>query len=198
MPPSLRLTFDDGPGPSTPSLLDVLKRASYKATFFVLGKHLPAAQDLAVRMLHEGHTLGNHTWTHARPGDLSADELIEEVEATDALIRAAHQQAGLGAPRAIPLRLPYGLQADDPRQIVLDRLARPHVGWTLIVDDWRTPAPASQALADAMLSHFAAQTSAGQDAVICLHDSSRHHDLRPATVDAVRLLQGHADWRSDR
>ncbi|WP_027816402.1 polysaccharide deacetylase family protein [Paraburkholderia bannensis] len=195
MPPSLRLTFDDGPGPSTPLLLDVLKDASFKATFFVLGKHLAAAQDLAVRMLREGHTLGNHTWTHARPGELGADDLIEEVEATDALIRAAHRQAGFSAPHAIALRLPYGLQADDPRRIVLDRLARPHAGWTLIVDDWRRPAPDAQTLAGAMFSHVAAQTASGHDAVICLHDSSPRRDTRPATVEAVRLLLGHADWR---
>ncbi|WP_322092064.1 polysaccharide deacetylase family protein [Paraburkholderia bannensis] len=195
MPPSLRLTFDDGPGPSTPLLLDVLKDASFKATFFVLGKHLAAEQDLAVRMLREGHTLGNHTWTHARPGDLSADDLIEEIEATDALIRAAHRHAGLDAPHAIALRLPYGLQADDPRRVVLDRLARPHAGWTLIVDDWRRPAPDAQTLAGAMLDHVAAQTASGHDAVICLHDSSPRHDTRPATVEAVQLLLGHADWR---
>ncbi|MFP3559892.1 polysaccharide deacetylase family protein, partial [Paraburkholderia sp. SIMBA_049] len=37
---SIHLSFDDGPGPSTPSLLDVLRDASCTATFFLLGTNL--------------------------------------------------------------------------------------------------------------------------------------------------------------
>lgn len=195
MPFSVRLTFDDGPGPSTPLLLDVLKSASLKVTFFVLGKHLARAPEMAARILREGHRLGNHTWTHARPDVLTASELSEEIEATDALIRGTYQQAGLIAPQTIPLRLPYGLQLQDPRQPVLERLARAHCGWTLILDDWRWPAPPAQALADTMRAHIAAQNALAQDTVFCLHDSSRHGDARTATVEAVHLLLRDADWR---
>ncbi|HEV3431246.1 MAG TPA: polysaccharide deacetylase family protein [Paraburkholderia sp.] len=195
MSPCVRLTFDDGPGPSTPHLLDVLKRASCEVTFFVLGKHLAQHPEVGARILREGHALGNHTWTHARPGDLREKELIEEIEATDALIRAAHKQADLSVAPAIALRLPYGLQAQDPRAPVLEHLSRAHSGWTLIPDDWQRPAPAPQALADIMRGHIATQTAQGHEAVICLHDGSRHGDARPATVEAVRLLLGDAHWR---
>jgi peptidoglycan-N-acetylglucosamine deacetylase len=197
MPLSVRLTFDDGPGPSTPLLLDVLKVAGCKVTFFVLGQHLARAPDIATRMLREGHELGNHTWTHARPDEVTESRLANEIEATDALIRVTYEQAGLIAPQSVPLRLPYGLLPDDPRAPVLERLARTHCGWTLILDDWQRPAPSPQTLVDAMRAHIEAQNALAQNTVFCLHDSSRHGDARPHTVDAVRLLLSDADWRFD-
>ena len=87
---STRLSFDDGPGPSTPALLDVLRDASCQVTFFLLGKNLAGSLDVAARMVREGHVLGNHTYSHARPGVLSDAELIGEIERTDAQIGRAH------------------------------------------------------------------------------------------------------------
>ena len=56
------LTFDDGPGPYTGMLLDILARYQVRATFFVLGRM--AAEDhegSLYRMVAQGHELGNHT-----------------------------------------------------------------------------------------------------------------------------------------
>lgn len=196
VPPSPRLTFDDGPGPSTPDLLDVLRAAACPATFFVLGVHLVQSMDVAVRAVREGHRLGNHTYTHARPDALSDAALIDEIERTDALIRDAYRLAGRPAPGVVPLRLPYGLVPQDVRANVLAHLQRPHAGWTAILDDWRRPAPSPHALADAMRRHIAERTAVGHDVVFCLHDSSRHTEARPATVEAVRLLLSDPHWQT--
>lgn len=185
---SIRLSFDDGPGPSTPPLLDVLRDASCKATFFLLGQNLAGALDIAARMAREGHRLGNHTHSHARPGALADDALIDEIEATDALIREAYRRAGVPAPDAIPLRLPYGLVPQDNRAGVLTRLQREHTGWTAILDDWQRPAPSPEALCDAMHAHVADSAARHQDVLFCMHDGSRHGDARPNTVEAVRLF----------
>ncbi len=185
---SFHLSFDDGPGPSTPHLLDVLREASCAATFFVLGCHLEQAPEMAARIVREGHRLGNHTWTHARPGALTDAALIDEIAATDALIRAAHRLAELPPPDAIALRLPYGLQPDDPRAAVLARLSREHTGWSAILDDWQHPPPAPQVLCAAMREHLAEQHAMQRDVLFCLHDGSRHGEARPATVEAVRLF----------
>lgn len=55
------LTFDDGPGPSTGALLDVLKQYGVKATFFVKDNGYGAAMR---RIVREGHSIGIHTMTH--------------------------------------------------------------------------------------------------------------------------------------
>lgn len=55
------LTFDDGPGPHTDRLLDVLAQHNVKATFFLVNNGLVGKAD---RMVKEGHTVAIHTMTH--------------------------------------------------------------------------------------------------------------------------------------
>lgn len=179
------LTFDDGPGPSTPALLRVLRQAGCTATFFVLGCHLVGARVLGARIVAEGHTLGNHTWSHARPRALTDAALRVELHATDALIRQAYHDAGCGAPSRIPVRLPYGVVDDDPRLATLAALGRRHTGWTALLPDWQRPAPCASTLVTLMQNHLADGAVTGQPAVFCLHDGSRYAEARPATVAAV-------------
>lgn len=56
------LTFDDGPGPNTDKILDILDEYGVKATFFVVGKEGYA--DQYRRIVEEGHTLGMHSYSH--------------------------------------------------------------------------------------------------------------------------------------
>lgn len=56
------LTFDDGPGPYTARLLDILKQYDVKATFFVVKN---GYTDMIQRIVKEGHSIGVHTETHA-------------------------------------------------------------------------------------------------------------------------------------
>ena len=55
------LTFDDGPGSSTPLILDTLKKHDIKATFFVT---LAGSDNVLKREYDEGHTIALHTATH--------------------------------------------------------------------------------------------------------------------------------------
>ncbi len=60
---TIYLTFDDGPGPYTDQLLDVLKKYDVKATFFVTCLN-PDYADCIGRAYREGHSIGAHTATH--------------------------------------------------------------------------------------------------------------------------------------
>ena len=60
------LTFDDGPNePYTSQILDVLKEHQARATFFVCGKGVERFPLITRRILDEGHSLGNHTYSHS-------------------------------------------------------------------------------------------------------------------------------------
>ncbi len=59
---TIYLTFDDGPGPYTAKLLDVLKKHDAKATFFVCDHS--NFNHLLTRMAEEGHAIGVHSATH--------------------------------------------------------------------------------------------------------------------------------------
>lgn len=58
------LTFDDGPSNLTPKVLDILKNENVKATFFVCGNNSEFGRKTLKRILDEGHTIGNHSYSH--------------------------------------------------------------------------------------------------------------------------------------
>lgn len=61
----LLLTIDDGPDPrQTPQILDTLAQAQVRAVFFVIGKKVEAHPSLCRRMVEEGHSVQNHTYSH--------------------------------------------------------------------------------------------------------------------------------------
>jgi peptidoglycan/xylan/chitin deacetylase (PgdA/CDA1 family) len=76
----LYLTFDDGPDPAwTPSVLDLLAQANARATFFMVGKQARSNAELVRRVAREGHSIGNHTMTHAHPWTIGAHRAKAEV-----------------------------------------------------------------------------------------------------------------------
>src|SRR3977135_170968 len=66
-PPTVHLTFDDGPNPTTtPDLLDGLARERVSATFFLIDRHItPTTAPLVRRMFDEGHAVALHSHTRA-------------------------------------------------------------------------------------------------------------------------------------
>lgn len=84
---NLYLTFDDGPHPDhTPALLDLLAEHGAKASFFLVGREVERHDALARRIASEGHTLGNHSYSHPRFEALTLDEQLEEIERTQHLL----------------------------------------------------------------------------------------------------------------
>src|ERR1700744_3405953 len=62
---TIALTFDDGPNAHTAEVLDALKAAHVKATFFIVGNMAHKHPELLARIAAEGHLLANHSATHA-------------------------------------------------------------------------------------------------------------------------------------
>ena len=84
---NLYLTFDDGPHPDhTPALLALLAEHGAKASFFLVGREVERHDALARRIASEGHTLGNHSYSHPRFEALTLDEQLEEIERTQRLL----------------------------------------------------------------------------------------------------------------
>lgn len=80
----IALTFDDGPTEFTPKFLDILKENHIKATFFCIGKQIEKYPDTFKRIISEGHTIGNHTYSHSnKTGFLPASKMVEEIKKCD-------------------------------------------------------------------------------------------------------------------
>lgn len=219
--PRFALTFDDGPGPSTAALLDVLREFSVSATFFLLGRNIleapwcdgdvARARGLALRALREGHLAGNHSYSHLRPDRWR--EVADDVRRGEEVVRALRREAQL--PEApVPVRLPYGIRlieqtiaaptgtvnavALDPRIAVLASMGLAHVHWTSDFDDWTLGEGDGSSLATKMAEHIERNAALGLDAVLDLHDSGTGSSFgyqRSATVEGVRLLLGEAARR---
>jgi peptidoglycan/xylan/chitin deacetylase (PgdA/CDA1 family) len=73
------LSFDDGPDPAfTPGVLDILREHGVPATFFLVGANASAYPDLVQRIQREGHTIANHTSTHADLQTVNNARVLEE------------------------------------------------------------------------------------------------------------------------
>ncbi len=76
----LWLTFDEGyENGCTAGILDTLKEKNVRAVFFVTYDYCERNPELVKRMIDEGHTVGNHTWSHPSLPECSPDELYSEL-----------------------------------------------------------------------------------------------------------------------
>lgn len=83
----IALTFDDGPHPKyTEALLDGLKDREIQVTFFVTGEHAKIHPDIIERMNKEGHSIGNHTYSHMQLTRENRERFKKELIETNQLL----------------------------------------------------------------------------------------------------------------
>lgn len=82
------LTFDDGPTDAdADAVFDVLDDHQVPATFYVNGKDVKDNSATMQRIIHGGHEIGNHTWSHRPMAFVSPSTVVDEIEPTDQVIR---------------------------------------------------------------------------------------------------------------
>jgi peptidoglycan-N-acetylmuramic acid deacetylase len=73
------LTFDTGyENGNTARILDTLRKHDVKAAFFLVGHYIKTSPELVRRMTEEGHTVGNHTYSHPDMSKISDIENFRE------------------------------------------------------------------------------------------------------------------------
>jgi peptidoglycan-N-acetylglucosamine deacetylase len=164
------LTFDDGPGPYTPGVLDVLERYHAPATFFAIGAMERYFGASTSRELNDGDVVGDHTETHPAMALLSAREQHEQLFEQIARIEL------LGGPRPTLFRPPYGsFNATTMRQLRALHLLM--VLWSVDTGDYRkpgVPAIVQRALAGAR-----------PGAILLLHDAGGDRSQTIAALPAI-------------
>jgi peptidoglycan-N-acetylglucosamine deacetylase len=179
------ITFDDGPDPRwTPKILDILKAANVKATFFVVGVNAERYPALVRRIVNEGHEIGNHTYYHPNLALCWPEHIRLELNATQLLLETITGRA------TTLFRPPY---AADTGPTELSELAplkiAEDLNYLVVLEnidpqDWAKPG------ADIILRRIKQQRHDGS--VILLHDAGGD---RSQTVEALpRIL----DWLHTR
>ncbi len=119
------ITFDDGPCAQTARILDTLKRENVRATFFCVGQQVERYPHIARRIVDEGHTLGNHSFSHGAVLPLKgANAIRKEIRDTQATIARATGRV----PRFF--RPPFGV-TNPMIATALTGLGLTSVGWSV-------------------------------------------------------------------
>lgn len=172
--PLVCLTFDDGPDPAhTPAILDVLAEYKTRANFFVVGESAERFPALVRRMVDEGHSVGNHTYSHRHPWTMTAHTARQEVSrATEVITQLTGQ-----APRWF--RPPHGrLRKVMLEQARLENMTT--VLWSHSVIDWGplgTEAGVAQRLHDINFGD-----------IVLMHDGQRQHNHPDITARQLPVL----------
>ncbi|MFI8080835.1 polysaccharide deacetylase family protein [Kitasatospora sp. NPDC086009] len=170
---TVALTFDDGPGPATGEVLDLLARYGAKATFCQIGQQAAAQPAMVKRIRAAGHRLCDHTVSHPLPfAPLSHDKAASQISGgRDMIVRAG----GPGTEVAW-FRAPGGGFTADNQHLAAAEGLRP-LGWSVDPRDWSRPGVAS------IVSTVQSQLRPG--GVILMHDGGGD---RSQTVAALKQL----------
>jgi peptidoglycan-N-acetylglucosamine deacetylase len=167
------LTFDDGPHPElTPRYLDLLAALGVRATFFLVGRNAEQFPELVRRMLTDGHTVGNHSYTHPNRGSVTRRQMAEDIRrGAEAIAAVCGQQPTIYRPphgavtaaelcRLLCSNLTVVLWNKDPKDFACQREHE--------VSDW-----------------FGAQPPESGDVILM-------HDVHPHSLDALPQLVAQA------
>lgn len=128
------ITFDAGfENGNTERILDALKKHGVKATFFLVGNYFETQPKLVKRMAEEGHTIGNHTYSHpdmSKIGDIQSFQT--ELQKNEALYRDV-----LGSEMPKLYRPPQGKFCEENLKMA-QQLGYSTVFWSLAYVDWYT------------------------------------------------------------
>ncbi|ORB28160.1 polysaccharide deacetylase family protein [Mycolicibacterium parafortuitum] len=149
------LTFDDGPGPDTDRLLDILRAHDAQATFFLIGEKAAADPGATRRIADAGMEVGNHTWSHPDMTTLPPHAVADQFR------RAADVIAAVTGQRPALARAGFGA-VDDEVLAEAGRQGMAVVNWDVNPRDWANDAAATRA---ALLAQIR------PNAVVLLHDT---------------------------
>lgn len=122
------LTFDDGPDPRyTPAILSTLARYKAGATFFMIGRSAKAHPALVRQVRAQGHTIGNHTFSHPWLTKKSAATVAAELRSTDAVLG-----------RTTCMRPPGGFVNGTVRSVAAGQHKKV-IMWGVDTSDWSRP-----------------------------------------------------------
>jgi len=164
------LTFDDGPGPYTEQLVEMLTRLHVHATFFAIGEEERYFSGGTRLELRSGDAVGNHTETHPMMATLSRHDQQEQLLEQIARIEL------LGGPRPRLFRPPYGsFDATTFKELHAMRLLM--VLWSTDTADYTLPGV--QAIVQRALA------GAHPGAIILMHDAGGNRQETIAALPAI-------------
>lgn len=181
------LTFDDGPsGPVTESILNTLKEYNVPATFFVVGKNAEAYPDLLRRIEAEGHSIGNHSYSHnyeyMYSGDPEFDsELSKCRNAINSILGKNYNN--------MLYRFPGGSFEVYKKFYIynIESLGYQHVDWNALTGDSETENPDREYIMNALRE--STNNGTKEDIVVLLHDAGAKQITADTLPEVIEYLK---------
>ena len=131
----IALTFDCAWGNSnTDLLLQLLKEADAKATFFVTGEFCDKYPEDVRKMYNAGHEIANHSDTHPHVEGININVLIEDTRECSRKIKM------ITGEEPTLYRAPYG-EYDDNVISTVEGMGLKIIQWSVDSIDWQEPDP---------------------------------------------------------
>jgi peptidoglycan-N-acetylglucosamine deacetylase len=165
----------------TGGIIEVLAQRHVPTTWFLQGRWVESAPELACQVVADGHLVGNHSFYHARLPLLTDDGLRTDIGDAE---RAIRETTGVD-PRPW-FRCPFSAGSDDPRILgILAELGYRNVEADVVLEDWEASRTGPLLAADALRETAAI----GDGAVVLFHAwPPGTLDALPAIIDGVRAL----------
>ena len=187
------LTFDDGPSETvTPKILDILKTENVKATFFVLGNSIDSSEEsknILKREVSEGHSIGNHTYSHnysyLYPNRIiNVENFMDDIEKANKSIKAV-----LGEDFVVrAIRFPGGYMSWKDKDGINDILKEKgyyHIDWNSLSKD----AEGGYKSSEQLLEEVKSSVSGREKAVILMHDNYGKEETAKALPEIIDYLK---------
>jgi len=170
------MTFDEGyENGYTAPILDTLKEKGVKAVFFVTYDYVKRNPELVKRMIDEGHSVGNHSWSHPSMPSVSAEKAEEEIMKLHKLVKEQFNY------EMKLFRFPMG-EFSTRTLALCKNCGYKSVFWSFAYVDWKTDAqpPAQESLEKVA-------DGAHNGAIYLLHAvSSTNSSILGDVIDKVR------------
>jgi len=175
----LYLTFDDGPTPIiTDWLLDLLSQYNAKGTFFCIGNNIEKNPQLFLKIIANGHAVGNHTYNHLKGWKHKTKNYIDDIQQTNQIMNSLKSNDGTKL-----FRPPYG-KFKSKQSKKLQALGYKIIMWDVLSYDWDKTVNEEDCLNNII-------SSAKEGSIIVMHDSIKASKNLKAVLP--KLLKHYTD-----
>jgi peptidoglycan/xylan/chitin deacetylase (PgdA/CDA1 family) len=185
---TVALTFDDGPGKTTPRILKILRRYHVPATFFNIGQNMPVRPSLVRRESRQGFVLGSHTWSHPNLAKLSRSRQAAEMD------RVIAEQRKLTGTVPCVFRPPYGDY--DATTLRLAQRRRMAVWlWSVDTEDWKAKGSASAHWVNRIVRLAEKEGGALSNPVVLMHNQPPGNPATALALPRIIVFFRHHHYR---
>lgn len=153
---NIYLTFDDGPHPViTSTILKELKKYNAQATFFCIGKNVLSHPEVYIRVIEDGHAVGNHTQNH-----LNGWKTKDKIYLEDIALAKKYIGSNLFRP-------PYGrITSFQQKQLSAPKFELKTIMWSVLSGDFDPSLKPEQCLENVLLN-------SKEGSIVVFHDSEK-------------------------